>query len=267
MRTAGANHMRIATVKTGQMRGILLCALMTAFAYGALGQEFEVVSVKPNTSGSGGSHLSSDRAMLTGTNLSLKNLILMAYQIKDYQLEGPEWLASERFDIAARFPQALPADPVKYDAALGAMMQKMLAGRFRLAIHRDQKIFAVYGLVVGRKGIKFKAVADTGSSSKSNNTHYTGRGVSMSQFAEFLGRRMDLPVLDMTGLQGVYELTLNWVPEARESGDGKGAAADTPSGPSLLDALTEQLGLKLENRKAPLEIVVVDHADRVPVEN
>ncbi len=87
----------------------------------------------------------------------------MAYGIRDYQLEGPRWLASERYDLAGRsFPVALPKNRDQYNAALGVMMQKMLADRFKLVIHRDQKQFAVYGLTVGKKGIKFKEVPGGG---------------------------------------------------------------------------------------------------------
>jgi uncharacterized protein (TIGR03435 family) len=236
---------------------------MAAFVGLALGQEFEAVSVKPNKSGSNGSHSRSDQGMLTATNLSLRSMILAAYGMKDYQVEGPDWLNSERFDLAAKFPDALPLDPEKYNAALGSMMQKMLADRFKLAAHRDQKTFLVYGLVVAKKGIKFKEVPDGGShNSNSDNNHYTGASITMNRFAEFLARRMDLPVLDMTGLKGFYDLTLDWVPEPRQPGD-----AGSLSDPALPLALEEQLGLKLETRKAPIEILVVDHVERVPTEN
>ncbi len=249
------------------MRGIFAFTLI-GLASVALGQEFEAVSVKPNKSGSNGSHSHSDRGMLAATNLSLRSMVLTAYRMKDYQLEGPDWLDSERFDLAAKFPDALPQDPEKYDAALGSMMQRMLAERFKLVAHRDQKTFSVYALVVGKKGVKFKEVPDGGShNSNSNNNHYTGTSVSMNTFAEFLARRMELPVLDMTGLKGFYDLTLDWAPEPR----GGAAAADSPSDPGLPVglplALEMQLGLKAETRKAPIEILVVDHVERVPTEN
>jgi uncharacterized protein (TIGR03435 family) len=244
---------------------------MAAFACVALGQEFEVVSVKPNKSLDNSSHTHSDQGRLTTENVSLRNLIVMAYGMKDFQVEGPDWLSSERFDIAAKFPEALSKDKEKYSAELHAMMQQMLLDRFRLAVHRDRKTFAVYGLMVGKSGIKFKEVPDGGShNSNSNNNHYTGTCVSMATFADFLSRRVDLPVLDMTGLTGFYDLTLDWVPEPRQSGESKGAAplvADSPSGPTLLDAVQGLLGLKLETRKAPIEILIVDHAERVPTEN
>src|SRR5580698_9023690 len=136
------------------MRPIFAC--MAAFACLALGQELEAVSVKPSKSGSNRSDFHGTRGMLTATNLSLRSMIVTAYGIKDYQVEGPDWLNSERFDLVAKYPDGLPIDREKYNAALGAMMQKMLADRFQLAVRRDQKMFSVYGLTIGKKGIKFK---------------------------------------------------------------------------------------------------------------
>lgn len=205
--------------------------------------------------------------MLTATNLTLRNMIVMAYGIKDYQLEGPDWLSTERFDVAAKFPEALPNNREKYNGALSAMMRKMLEDRFKLAIHKGQKTFDVYGLVVGKKGIKFQEVPENGSSSNSDGGVYVGKSLTMNRFAEFLSHRMDLPVVDLTGLKGFYDLSLKWVQESRQSADTKPLLVDTPPGPTLVDALQDQLGLKLENRKAPIEIVVVDHAERAPTEN
>ena len=116
-------------------------------------------------------------------------LILTAYGMKDYQLEGPDWLNSERFDIAAKFPEAISGE--KYTAELHAMMQRMLEDRFKLAVHRDLKTFSVYGVVVGKSGIKFTEVPDKGSHERIGDTHYEGTSVSMATFAEFLSGRMD----------------------------------------------------------------------------
>jgi len=248
---------------------------MAVFACTALCQEFEVVSVKPNKSMSNSSSSRTNQGRLTATNVSLRSLIVRAYGMKDYQVEGPDWLRSERFDVAAKFPEALPTDREKYNAGLHAMMQNMLVDRFKLAVHRDKKTLSVYGLTVAKGGIKFKEVPDSDSHNEnSNNTHYVGTCVSMEAFAEFLALRrdlpQDLPVLDMTGLKGFYNLTLDWVPELRQSVESKGdvsVIADNPSWPTLLVALQEQLGLKLETRRAPIEILVVDHAERVPSEN
>jgi uncharacterized protein (TIGR03435 family) len=248
------------------MRKILSTILLTsAFASAALCQEFEAVSVKPNKSMSGSSRSHSDQGLYSGTNLSLKNLITTAYDIKDYQVEGPDWLASERFDITARFPAELPKDRDKYQAAFTAMMQKMLADRFKLAVHRDQKTFSVYGLTVAKAGPKFKEAPGDQSRSNGSDTHYQGTGVSMAKFAEFLSRRVDLPVIDMTGLSGSYDVTLDWVPEPKQS-DKSNEPAEIV-GVTLTEALQDQLGLKLENRKAPIGILIVDHAEKVPTEN
>lgn len=156
------------------------------------------------------------------------------------------------------------------------MLQKMLLDRFKLQTHREEKTMAVYGLVVGKNGIKMKEVPDGDSHNQnSSNTHFQGTTVNMAAFATFLSRRMERPVLDMTGLTAYYDFTLDWVPETAPDGDGKSdpafkqsaAAGADPSEPTLTMALQDQLGLKLEARKAPIEIVVVDHAERVPTEN
>lgn len=248
------------------MRWILVCIVLSVSA--AQAQEFEVVSIKPNRSGSGSSSSHSDPGRLTATNNSLRVLIQMAYGVPDYRIDGPAWLETEHFDLAAKFPEELPKDREKYGAALRAMLQKMLAENFKLTMHREQRTMAVYGLVVDKKGIKFHDVPDTGSHSNSNNGHFEGKAVSMPSFATFLARRMDLPVIDMTGLRGFYDLKLDFVPERRgEERRPDDAASDAQVGLRLPEALQDQLGLKLENRKAPIEVIVVDHAEKTPVEN
>ena len=221
------------------MRFAVLCALLCT---AALAQEFEVVSIKPSKAADNSSHTRSDQGRLTAGNLSLKQIVVMAYGVKDYQVEGPDWLATARFDIAAKFPEALPKDPAKYNAALNAMMQQMLRDRFKLTLHRDKKSFAVYGLVVAKSGIKFKEAEDTGShNSNSNNNHYSGKAVTMDTFANFLSRRQDLPVIDMTGLKGFYDLTLDWIPEPKQP------TADPPpaAGAYLTEAVQDQLAPNL----------------------
>jgi uncharacterized protein (TIGR03435 family) len=243
------------------MAGTRVCILTAAFASLALCQEFEVVSVRPNKSTSYNSSFTTDQGRLVATNVGLRGLIWRAYGVQDYQVAGPDWISSERFDISATLPEALPKGEA-FAAALEVMMQKMLADRFQLVIHREQKIRPVYGLFVTKSGIKFKEAAASDCAShrgNSSGTHFVGTCVSMGAFAEFLAKRgrdlpVDLPVLDLTGLQGFYNLKLDWVP-------------DSTSGVILPIALEEQLGLKLETRKAPIEILVVDSAQRTPSEN
>ena len=240
------------------------CALfgLAFFAGLATAQEFEVVSVKPNTSDSHRSSTNSDRGRLTATNVTLRDLVVMASGLKDYQVETPDWLRDAHFDLAAKFPEELPANSEKYDAAVEAMMQKMLTQRFKMVAHRSSKTFSVYALVIAGKGIKFKQAPDCDShNSRSNKTHYAGTCVSMAGFADFLARRAELPVLDMTGLKGYYDLKLDWDPPP------KADSPDLPAGVSLPIALQEQLGLKLDARKAPIETLVVDRIEKLPTEN
>ena len=198
---------------------------------------------------SGNSRTHTDQGRLTATNVTLRSLITTGYGMKDYQINGPDWLSSERFDVTATFSEALPQDKGKYRAARQSMLPSMLVDRFKIAVHRERKTFPVYGLIVGKGGINFKEVPDTGShNSDATNNQYTGTCISMGIFADFLARQKDLPielpVLDMTGLAGCYNLTLSWVPEPRQTGDNP-AATDTSAGsPTLLTAIQEQLGLK-----------------------
>ena len=230
-----------------------------------LGQEFEVASIKRNNSMSGSSHSNSDQGMLRGTNLSLKYLILDAYGIRPYQLEGPDWLESVRFDIAAKFSEPLPKDREKSKAIYQSMMQKMLVERFKLNVHHDQKTLGVYALVVNKGGIKFKEVPSGRSSSNNHNTHYTGSAVSMETFAAFLSGQMDLPVINMTDLTGYYDLKLDWVAERQSQ--AKSDRIELVAGQTISEGIQDQLGLKVERRKAKIQILIVDHAEKVPTEN
>lgn len=252
--------------------------LVAAFATAALGQEFEAVSVKPDNAGPGSSSSHSDRSMLTATNVSLRELIGLAYGINrrdDFRLQGPDWLTAVAFDVSAKFPEAFSGD--KYTpAATQAMMQKMLADRFGLVVHRERKTFPVYGLVVGSGAVKLKPVAagpyHQSSNSHDGPVHYEGKCVTMDNFAAYLTQQHmdlpeDLPVVNMTGLQGCYDMTFEWSRSPRQpAGQGDAAVAD-PSGPVLTEAIQKQFGLRLESRKAPLEILVVDHAERAPTAN
>lgn len=246
------------------MRSVFLLA---AFVLIALCQEFEVVSIRPSKRESNGSLSNSDPLQFTAKNNTLKRLIMRAYGVNEYQVTGADWINNERFDVAAKYPEALPKDPHQAALKLQAMLQKMLQDRFKLAIHHEQKTFPVYGLNVAKSGIKFKPALNCDSHNwKSDKAHYQATCISMDTFAAFLAGRPDLPenlpVLDMTGLKGFYDLKLEWTPESLY-----GPAETDPSGPTLRSALQEQLGLKLETRKAPVDLIVVDHAEKLPTEN
>ncbi len=244
-------------------RKLAYASLVTVLACRAFGQTpaFDVASIKPNRSGSGSSSSNSHEGVYTATNENLKSLIQMAYRVRDYQIAGPDWLRTERFDIAAKPPAG------SKDADLPLMVQSLLLERFNLALHRETKESPVYGLLVAKNGPKFKEVEDVGgNNTNSNRGRFIAERCSMANLAAYLARQMDRPVVDMTGLAGVFDLKLNFTPEnalaSREENK-----VDAEAYPPLLTALQEQLGLKLEPKKAPIEILVIDRIEKVPTEN
>ena len=240
---------------------ILLGAVLAAAAFAqapAEVLEFEAASVKPNKSGSSSSSSHETSGQLVATNMSLRDYVRYAFGVRDYQISAPDWLSGERFDVVAKFP------PHTGDSQVGPRLQKLLAERFKLQVHRETKEFPVYALVVGKNGPKMKEVEDNGGrNTNSSRGHLTGQRISMARLAEFLARQMDKPVVDMTGLKGTYDLTLDWTPD--EVADKPGS--DTAAGPSLLTALQQQLGLRMQPQKAPIELIVVDRIEKVPTEN
>jgi uncharacterized protein (TIGR03435 family) len=206
-------------------------------------QKFEVASVKPNTSGPEHSSTDVDGNQLQMTNRTLQQIIMWAYDLSADQISGPQWLETERFDIVAKTASGSP-EPV--------MMQALLAERFKLAAHSTTKEFQVYALVVAKNGPKMKKAAPGDDDMNSKPGHATARSVTMDHLAAFLSRpRLGLgrPVLDKTGLEGVFDFTLDWTPQ------------------TIFTALEEQLGLKLEPQKAPIEVLIVDHIEKTPTEN
>jgi uncharacterized protein (TIGR03435 family) len=227
---------------------------------------FEVASVKrsPPPAGNGiNSSIKLDPGRLTCTNVSLKKLIYESYGVKDYQVSGPDWLGTEIYDITATLPPGTTGDDVLL------MIQNLLTERFKLTLHRDTREFPVYALVVGKNGSKLQEVEFGRGSTSATPGKLTATRIGIRNLTEFLSRQTGRPVLDMTGLKGFYSFTLNYTPEEVPSVPGPGTAQipESAVGASLFSAIQEQLGLKLEARKAPVEILVVDHAEKVPTEN
>jgi len=231
---------------------------------------FEVASVKPNTSGTRGGRLNTETGRLTITNIPLRTCVKAAYQVQDYQLiGGPGWPETERYDIVAK------AESPVGDDQLMRMLQSLLAERFKLALHRETKELPGYALVMGKNGPQLHEVELAGKGWVRNGVgRLNGQEVSMARLAEGLSGRLGWPVLDQTGLKGVFDLKLEWTPDpalARNAGEGKESAAvesgSDASGPSIFTALQEQLGLRLEARKVPAEILVIDHIERKVTDN
>ena len=196
------------------------------------------------------------------TNVTLRSIVATAYGIKEYQIEGPEWLTTARYDIVAKAAMGTA------EKDLPAMLRALLADRFKLQTHLETKELAVYGLVVAKSGFKLKPV-ETGSSGR--DTNHTAMGgeltatkTSMNQLAQWLSRSTDRPVVDMTGIDGVFDFTVKYSIE-RENRSNE--ANETPKYPIVPLAIQEQLGLRLEKRTANLEVLSLDRVDKTPVEN
>src|SRR5271157_975331 len=258
------------------IRALIIAALGVSACGAEFGQAatggpaFEVASVKRNTT-AGDSEPTGDSSngRLSLRNMPLFVLVAQAYQVNYDRLVGPDWIRTERYDIDAKFPP-----DAKSDATLRLMLQNLLAERFKLVVHRDQTPALVYALVVAKNGPKLQA-ASAGSepkntcSGKNSQLICMNRKSTMADLVRNLPRWMprdwfDLPVVDQTGLEGTYDFSLTWTSTRRA--DDTSAASD-PGFISLFDALQDQLGLKLERRKAPLDRIVIDHLERVPTEN
>ncbi len=232
-------------------------------------QTFDVAAVKPNRSGKGGGNLAASPGMLTIRNLPLRTIIGAAYDIAEYQISGPQWLAQERFDIMAKTDASVTGE----DEML-PLLQPLLAERFHLAMHRGTKQLPAYVLMVGTKGPKFEAADAGGTGLPFKKANKSGGGrihsahLTMPQFAEILSRRLGYPVLDMTGLAGAYRVTLEWAAENKVTKPGKtGEAKPDTDRPSIFTALHDQMGLRLQARRAPVEIFVIDHIEKTPTAN
>jgi uncharacterized protein (TIGR03435 family) len=245
---------------------LILLALLRLHGQTPARQAFEVASIKPSDPNAHGSSSNTDRRFVTIKNWTLKRLVQRAYDVQDYQVTGgPNWLDDYHFDISAKVDEAEEELKGKQgQIRLMAMYQSLLAERFQLQFHRESKTLPIYNLVTAKSGFKLTAVAATGSQSMSNNGGLlTCKGVDMPAFAVFLSRTMERPVQDATGTPGVFDFKLEWQPQ---DPSGKAPSGIEPAAASIFTALQEQLGLKLEAAKGPVEIIVVEHAEK-PTEN
>jgi len=230
---------------------------------------FEVASVKPNKTGQRGGQLNTEPGHLTITNMPLRVCIKAAFGLQDYQLSGgTASVEDERYDIVAK------ADGAVQDDQLMLMLRRLLADRFKLRYHRESKEMQGFSLVVGKNGPKLHEVEPAGKDWARNGVgSIGGQEVSMARLAAILAGRLGHPVVDLTGIKGVFDLKLSWTPDpatVRNPAENKESPSvesmSDPSGPSIFSALQEQLGLRLEARKVPVEIIVIDHVER-PSEN
>jgi uncharacterized protein (TIGR03435 family) len=314
-------------IRTAVSASLILFTACGAFGQSAASPSFEVASVKPApppTDGRlmimmrGGPGDSTDPGRVNWTNVSLRDILRAAYDLRDYQIAGPDWLNSTRFNIEAKLP------PTTSKQQFAEMWQTLLKERFAMTVHREKRDLPAYALVVAKGGSKLPEAVDdppataggggpggpsprvsggagggglpggprgggpmrNGMMMMRGMGHLEAKGIPLSQFVDMLSRQLSLPVEDQTGLNGKYDLKLDYTPDESTNGsamrmgmpmpmpmprpegggEGRGPNADD-SGVSLFTAVQTQLGLKLEAKKLPLDMLVVDRAEKVPTEN
>jgi bla regulator protein blaR1 len=241
--------------------------------------KFEVASVKPADPHFSGVSSSRDAGEgLDVRNISVRNLITLAYGIRDFQLKGgPGWIDSESYDVIAKAPGGdAVRSPGTPNAAEEPMDQRrtrfervrerlrsLLADRFGLVVHHETREQPVYLLTVARNGPKLIPVsAPTGPPRKEEGRgHSRGFAVPIEMIVVTLSDATHLTVIDKTGLSGRFDYTLNWDPaSASLNANPETSPSDTP-GPTIFSAVQEQLGLRLEPGKRPGDVIVIDHID------
>jgi uncharacterized protein (TIGR03435 family) len=267
--------------------------------------QFEVAAIKPSSGpqpgrtvmttppGCRGGPGTSDPGRLSCLE-TLATLVRQAYQLKSYQFTPPDWMQTTWFEIDAKIPTGATQEQMYL------MEQNLLAERFKLAAHFDKKEMQVYEMTVGKDGRKFKEWVDLpplapgAPSTKSpvkaadlrpepnhtiewqtvNGSHSRRGEISMGALAQYLSANLERPVIDATGLAGDYDIMLDYVMEPARGPAGVCPPlclpADPPplaAGPTLFKAVESQLGLKLESKKGMIDILVIDHIEKVPTAN
>lgn len=266
------------------MRQLWIIAAMAAGCLAQDGPTFEVASIKPADIAPGGGYTawskggpgSDDPTRIDYHNTSLSDLICRAYAVEYYQLVGPNWLMSERYQLNATVAKGTTKEQFQ------AMFRNLLIDRFKLQVHRDQKEMERYSLTVVKGGPKLKPHVEMpepdtpqsfGSKTDSEGFPVIPRaGMAMmngrarmkypdwdlDMIAGMLAGQLHAPVHNDTGLPGKFDFELFWSTRRPDADD---------NGPDLATAVKEQLGLKLESKKGPVEVVVIDHVERTPTAN
>jgi uncharacterized protein (TIGR03435 family) len=239
--------------------------------------EFEVSTIKPSKPEARFSLLVNRSGMMTTTDTSLADLIKFAYDLHEKQIVGgPNWMETDKFDVTGKPDTEGIPNPTQ----LKMMVQKLLADRFELTFHREKKELSVYAITIAKGGHKLKPTEATGNlpGYGRNPRGMMVRNSTITEWAAILGANtlatLDRPVVDQTGLGDKrWDFTLNYTPDAVLAAQAAGAANGQPAAagdpdapPDLFTAFQQQLGLKLESTKAPVDVIVVDRAEK-PTEN
>jgi uncharacterized protein (TIGR03435 family) len=277
---------------------VLLLTLSMRVSAQPTAPQFEVASIKPNNSGAadGGIRVQPG-GRYAWTDMTLKQLIGTAYGFDQREvIGGPAWLGSERFDVIAKVEAGVPAiDANGSPGPLFMMLRALLEERFHVRAHRESVERPVYKLVLARPGGRVGArlvrsdldcAAVTRDQAQGKSVALTPGGllpcairavrgrvdasaIGIEQLAGVLSRLVDKPVVNRTGSSGKYDVTLEFRPDfqaAFNTAPEPFEATADPDAPSIFTAVQEQLGLRLESTRAPIDVLVIDRAER-PTEN
>jgi uncharacterized protein (TIGR03435 family) len=235
--------------------------------------EFDAVSVKPsNPSSIHGTVVDvTPGGTLHVVSATLKDLIETAYDVRTFQIEGgPAWAGATKYDVDATpgtRPQSAAVPPPGW-TNVRFKVQALLKDRFQLQLHRETRIAPIYSLAIAKGGIKSSVMPATQSPHRGINAGQgtmLGEAASMKDLADKFSRLLGCPVVNNTGLERNYDFKLEWTPDPGPSAPD-GQPVESPLGPSLFSALPQQLGLRLEATKGPVDVLVIDHVDK-PSEN
>lgn len=240
-----------------RLRGVGTLLMLTLIA--ARGQtaparpSFEAATIRIAEPARGGGRftVTGDRVVLNHT--TLLNALARAFGLNfPSQVAGPSWIFSERYDIVAKAPDHTAKDQIL------PMLQNLLVDRFQLSLHHETRDLKGYALIAGKSALKIQEVKDPATKNdwelKANRRE--AKGMTMAALSSFLSPMLQAPVIEMTGLAGYYDFPLE--PTMEET--------RLDSAPSVF-TVVDQLGLKLESRQIPLDVIVIDRGNKAPTEN
>ncbi len=239
-------------VRLNGMSALMLLVVAGLAQSTAARPEFEAASIKPHPPSDGPVRVSmaGEHGRIRYVNVTVRACIRKAYGLRVYPLaQSGDLLSTDRYDIVAE----APGDPSEAQTML--MLRALLEERFKLVVHRETKELPVFALVVGKKGPKFREVKDDGSGAEiggGDGHQIKAHHISMKLLAGALQGYTGDPVLDETGLKGLYDLNLDFTLDENIAAEG----------PRIFEAVQDQLGLKLEARKGPVEVIVIDHVEK-----
>jgi uncharacterized protein (TIGR03435 family) len=227
--------------------------------------QFEVASVKLHTAASpstGRSGVEETPGLVRIEDLSLKSVIGIAYGVKNFQIEGPGWLDTVHVDVTAKPPTGYQ------HAQLQVLLRGLLTDRFKLVVHHESREVPAFALVVAKGGSKLHEATKPRGFFTARPGLIQGARVSTAELASALARMLGHLVADETGLTAMYEVKMEWTPDQASPVTNADEQSTAPEpGPSLLTAVNDQLGLRLQTRKVSADLVVVDHVEKTPAEN